>query len=71
MRTTVLVKTMNDCGSSRLVDDTEDLRTGHHSDFLHGLLLSIVEVWDGDNRKRNLWTEVHSVVKVLTLGLIL
>ena len=42
--TALLVETVGDGGSGRLVDDTEDLETGDSSGILSGLTLSVVEV---------------------------
>jgi hypothetical protein len=42
---TLLVETVSDRGSSRLVNDTEDLKASDCSCVLGSLTLSVVEVW--------------------------
>lgn len=42
---TLLVETVDDGGSGRFVDDTEDLETSDGTSILRGLALSVVEVW--------------------------
>jgi hypothetical protein len=46
----LLVKTVSDGGSGRLVDDSEDVKTGNDTSILGGLSLRVVEVGgDGDD----------------------
>ena len=64
----LFVKTIGDGGSSRLVDDTEDLEAGNGTGILGGLTLGVVEVgWDGDNGVGDLLAEV-SLGGLLHLG---
>ena len=49
----LLVKTVGNCSSSRLVDDTEDLKTGNSTCILGSKTLGVVEV-SGDTIRGNL-----------------
>ncbi len=56
----VLVQTVSECSSRRLVDDTQHFKTGDLAGILGCLALSVVEVGrDGDNRLRNRFAEIR------------
>ena len=64
----LFVKSIGDGGSSRLVDDAEDLESGDGAGILGGLTLGVVEVCgDGDNGVGDLLAEV-SLSGLLHLG---
>ena len=64
----LLVETIRDGGSSRLVDDAEDLETGNGTGILGGLTLGVVEVGgDGDDGVGDLLAKV-SLGGLLHLG---
>lgn len=55
----LLVQTVGDGGSGRLVDDTEDVQTGNETGVLGGLPLRVVEVcWHGNDSVVDGATEV-------------
>jgi len=66
--TALLVETVGDGGSSRIVNDTEDLETGDGTGILGSLALGVVEVGrDGDDGMGDLLAEV-SLSSLLHLG---
>ena len=66
--TALLVKTVGDGGSSRIVNDTKDLQTGDGTGILGSLALGVVEMGrDGDDGMGDLLAEV-SLSSLLHLG---
>jgi hypothetical protein len=53
----LLIETIGDSSSGRLVDDTEDVHTGYGSRVLGSLLMGVVEVRGDDNDARR-WIQV-------------
>ena len=53
---TLLVKTVGDGGGGRLVNDTENLKTGDCSGILGCLTLSVVEVCESSDMHK--WTHI-------------
>jgi hypothetical protein len=53
----LLVETIGDSSSGRLVDDTEDVHTGYGSRVLGSLLMGVVEV-RGDDSDACRWIQV-------------
>jgi hypothetical protein len=52
----LLVETIGDSSSGRLVDNTEDVHTGYGSCVLGSLLMGVVEVRGDDNDARRVDT---------------